>query len=217
MELVWKQWRALPPTHIPPHSARAWAPFSQMDQGARKTQIWIAIKVDQQLLLLTLVIVIVPAHTGPWRLASHASPFQPARLSLGRPKLTPIFKTRLSSVLVSDPRQFATMSTSALSFAPSPSSSTPTDTSTQRTKFGPRTGRLVLERSTPSASTSSDSPASSGQAAGETQAKTKTRVELDTPALFTTTSRGVVPHISRDHYDRLGGALKWTCVPFETL
>ena len=39
---------------------------------------------------------------------------------------------------------------------------------------------------------------------------------IPTPNLLTSTSRGVVPHLSRDHYDRTG-AIRWVNVPFETL
>jgi hypothetical protein len=59
--------------------------------------------------------------------------------------------------------------------------------------FGPRLGRASLKRN-------NDSPA----------------VEIDTPGLLTTTSRGVIPHLSRDHH-RFTEAIRWVLIPFETL
>ncbi|PFH48522.1 hypothetical protein AMATHDRAFT_76678 [Amanita thiersii Skay4041] len=38
---------------------------------------------------------------------------------------------------------------------------------------------------------------------------------IDTPGFFTSTSRGVIPHLSRDHHDTTQ-ALSWVNVPFET-
>ncbi|KAF7979256.1 hypothetical protein HWV62_42928 [Athelia sp. TMB] len=38
---------------------------------------------------------------------------------------------------------------------------------------------------------------------------------IDTPGLLTTTSRGVVPHLSRDHH-RAADAVRWVNIPFET-
>jgi hypothetical protein len=60
-------------------------------------------------------------------------------------------------------------------------------------RFGPRLGRATLKRT-------DGSPA----------------IELDTPGLLATTSRGVIPHLSRDHH-RLTKAIRWVHVPFETL
>ncbi|KAF8057003.1 tRNA-guanine(15) transglycosylase-like protein [Lyophyllum atratum] len=57
--------------------------------------------------------------------------------------------------------------------------------------FGPRLGMLVLRRSN------------------------GIEIKLETPALLTSTSRGVVPHLSRDHA-RLTNAIGWVHVPFET-
>jgi len=41
-------------------------------------------------------------------------------------------------------------------------------------------------------------------------------IKIQTPGLTTATSRGVVPHLSRDHH-RATGAIRWVNVPFETL
>jgi hypothetical protein len=59
--------------------------------------------------------------------------------------------------------------------------------------FGPRLGRASLKRN-------------NGLSA----------VEIDTPGLLTTTSRGVIPHLSRDHH-RFTEAIRWVLIPFETL
>jgi hypothetical protein len=60
-------------------------------------------------------------------------------------------------------------------------------------RFGPRLGKAFLKRN-------DGSPA----------------IEMDTPGSLTTTSRGVIPHLSRDHH-RLTKAIRWVSVPFETL
>jgi queuine tRNA-ribosyltransferase len=65
-------------------------------------------------------------------------------------------------------------------------------TSPNTKRYGPRFGNVILKRS--------DS----------------THLQISTPNLITTTSRGVVPHISRDHY-KLTDAILWINVPFETL
>jgi hypothetical protein len=59
------------------------------------------------------------------------------------------------------------------------------------TRYGPRIGNIALKRS-------------------------DSHLQIPTPNLITTTSRGVVPHISRDHY-KLTDAILWINVPFETL
>jgi hypothetical protein len=41
-------------------------------------------------------------------------------------------------------------------------------------------------------------------------------LEIDTPALLTTTCRGLVPHLSADHF-RITKAIRGLNVPFETL
>ncbi|KAF5384379.1 hypothetical protein D9615_003133 [Tricholomella constricta] len=56
----------------------------------------------------------------------------------------------------------------------------------QQTTFGPRLGTLVVRS-----------------------------ITLDTPTLLTSTSRGVIPHLSRDHV-RKSPALAWLHVPFES-
>ena len=57
--------------------------------------------------------------------------------------------------------------------------------------FGPRLGKLSLNR--PDAT-----------------------LEILTPGIITSTSRGVVPHLSRDN-TRATDAIRWVHVPFETL
>ena len=59
--------------------------------------------------------------------------------------------------------------------------------------FSPRLGTVALSR--PSENTS---------------------IELPTPGLITSTSRGVVPHLSGDH-TALSDAIRWVHVPFESL
>ncbi|TFK35426.1 tRNA-guanine(15) transglycosylase-like protein [Crucibulum laeve] len=62
-------------------------------------------------------------------------------------------------------------------------------------RFGPRLGTVVFKR--PGCTT--DQPF----------------VTIPTPGLLTATSRGVVPHLSRDHH-RKTQAIKWVHIPFET-
>ena len=73
-------------------------------------------------------------------------------------------------------------------------------TSPNPTRYGPRIGNIILKRSR-------DLPDDSSQ---------NHVLQILTPNLLTTTSRGVVPHISRDHY-KLTDAILWVNVPFETL
>ncbi|KAF7984455.1 hypothetical protein HWV62_14548 [Athelia sp. TMB] len=80
----------------------------------------------------------------------------------------------------------APSSSSAFSFRLTP----PPDPSSPR--FGPRLGHARLTR-----------PDGSPD------------LTIDTPALLTTTSRGVVPHLSRDHH-RAADAVHWVNIPFET-
>ncbi|GLB40040.1 putative queuine tRNA-ribosyltransferase [Lyophyllum shimeji] len=61
----------------------------------------------------------------------------------------------------------------------------------QLSHFGPRLGTLVLHR------------------------PNGTKLALSTPTLLTPTSRGVVPHLSRDHVKQ-SKAIGWVNVPFET-
>ncbi|PPQ68233.1 hypothetical protein CVT24_005041 [Panaeolus cyanescens] len=63
-------------------------------------------------------------------------------------------------------------------------------------RFGPRIGTISLKRPIPSSSSEND-------------------LQISTPSLITTTSRGVVPHLSRDHHSQTS-AIKWVNVPFET-
>ena len=72
-------------------------------------------------------------------------------------------------------------------------------TSPNPTRYGPRIGNIILKRSR-------DLPDDSSQG----------HLQIPTPNLLTTTSRGVVPHISRDHY-KITDAIIWVNVPFETL
>ena len=62
----------------------------------------------------------------------------------------------------------------------------------QATPFGPRLGLLSLQREDGSV------------------------LQIETPGLITTTSRGVVPHLSRDHTS-LTEAVRWVQLPFESL
>ena len=59
--------------------------------------------------------------------------------------------------------------------------------------FGPRVGLVSVQRQDGTAS-----------------------VAIRTPGMVTATSRGVVPHLSRDHV-RLTKAIRWVHVPFESL
>lgn len=43
-----------------------------------------------------------------------------------------------------------------------------------------------------------------------------TTINIATPGLLASTSRGAVPHLSRDHV-RMTDAIRWANVPFETL
>ncbi|GJE86974.1 Queuine tRNA-ribosyltransferase subunit [Phanerochaete sordida] len=65
------------------------------------------------------------------------------------------------------------------------------DTVEQATTFGPRLGVLSLQREDGSS------------------------LQIKTPGLITTTSRGVVPHLSRDHTS-LTEAVRWVQLPFES-
>ena len=60
--------------------------------------------------------------------------------------------------------------------------------------FNPRLGSLTLQRND----------------------ATKSTIKLDTPGLLTTASRGLIPHLSRDHVDATA-AVRWVNIPFETL
>jgi hypothetical protein len=66
-------------------------------------------------------------------------------------------------------------------------------------RYGPRLGNIVLKRP--------------GAANGSSAEST---IEIATPGLLATTSRGAVPHLSRDHV-RAADAIRWVNVPFETL
>ncbi|KAI0267388.1 tRNA-guanine(15) transglycosylase-like protein [Gloeopeniophorella convolvens] len=74
----------------------------------------------------------------------------------------------------------------ALQFNVGSSSSARTST------FSPRVGTVILHRHTE-----------------------KTSLEVPTPGLIASSSRGVVPHLSRDHV-RSSEAIKWVHIPFET-
>lgn len=58
-------------------------------------------------------------------------------------------------------------------------------------RFGPRLGEAILKRAE------------------------QTEIRIQTPHFLTTTSRGVIPHLSRDHYGSSG--IHWVNVPFESL
>lgn len=70
-------------------------------------------------------------------------------------------------------------------------------TSPSPTRYGPRIGNVILKRS-------KDLPDDSSH------------LQISTPNLLSTTSRGVIPHISRDQY-KITDAILWVNVPFETL
>ncbi|KAG2021376.1 hypothetical protein CC2G_006621 [Coprinopsis cinerea AmutBmut pab1-1] len=78
------------------------------------------------------------------------------------------------------------------------------------TKFGPRTGVLTFTRPSSSSSPNADTDAS---ASADFES-----ITIETPGLLTTTSRGVVPHIAWDTYERHAemGPLKWVNVPWES-
>jgi len=44
----------------------------------------------------------------------------------------------------------------------------------------------------------------------------KSAIKIDTPGLLTTASRGLLPHLSRDHVNATA-AIRWVNIPFETL
>lgn len=71
------------------------------------------------------------------------------------------------------------------------------------TPFGPRLGTLCLKRT------------KTGHAT-DIQTNGDVELKIDTPGLLIPTSRGIVPHLSRDHC-RLTNAIKLVNVPFETL
>ena len=90
----------------------------------------------------------------------------------------------------------------------------------------------LLSRSPIGSSSSSSSPSASsveelfGSRLGSFQVSKKNsksngngnerKIELETPNLITSTSRGVVPHLTLDHVIATD-AIKWVHVPFETL
>ena len=70
-------------------------------------------------------------------------------------------------------------------------------------EFGPRFGQITLSRPT----TVQDNGSPSFDVSP---------ITIDTPNILVGTSRGVVPHLSRDHCNS-AGAIKWINVPFESL
>ncbi|KIL63704.1 hypothetical protein M378DRAFT_164128 [Amanita muscaria Koide BX008] len=62
--------------------------------------------------------------------------------------------------------------------------------STSSAKFAPRIGKVLLQRLSPSDL-------------------------IPTPNLLTSTSRGVIPHLSRDHHNKTD-AVRWVNIPFES-
>ncbi|PPQ87622.1 hypothetical protein CVT25_005807 [Psilocybe cyanescens] len=74
--------------------------------------------------------------------------------------------------------------------------------SSSSARHGPRIGTLVTRRPDASAS-------------GSAGAGAMTEIQIQTPGMLTTTSRGVVPHLSRDHH-RGSAAIRWVNIPFET-
>jgi hypothetical protein len=61
------------------------------------------------------------------------------------------------------------------------------------TRFGPRLGAVFLKRAHDN----------------------NNEIQIQTPGFLTSTSRGVIPHLSRDHYASTG--IRWVNVPFESL
>lgn len=72
-------------------------------------------------------------------------------------------------------------------------------------KFGPRVGRVALTRD---GADEVSARASTGD--------TAVSITMDTPNIFVGTSRGIVPHLSRDHTHG-SDAIRWIDVPFESL
>ncbi|KDR82278.1 hypothetical protein GALMADRAFT_276768 [Galerina marginata CBS 339.88] len=62
-----------------------------------------------------------------------------------------------------------------------------------QTRYGPRIGTIISRRPGIGAET----------------------IQIQTPGILTATSRGVIPHLSRDHHRRTN-AIRWVNVPFET-
>ncbi|KAF8122556.1 hypothetical protein EV363DRAFT_1182359 [Boletus edulis] len=70
-------------------------------------------------------------------------------------------------------------------------------------KFGPRVGRVTLTRD------------GAGDASTSTAGTGRMLITMDTPNILVGTSRGVVPHLSRDHTHG-SDAIQWLHVPFES-
>ncbi|KAF9528263.1 Queuine tRNA-ribosyltransferase-domain-containing protein [Crepidotus variabilis] len=93
-----------------------------------------------------------------------------------------------------------TASTSSVSF----SLSNWGPVSTTRSKiFGPRLGSLILHRHPQESDLDLSLPSTSRE------------IRLETPTFLTSTSRGVVPHLSRDNVKRCE-SIRWVNVPFES-
>ncbi|KAH7924918.1 hypothetical protein BV22DRAFT_1065892 [Leucogyrophana mollusca] len=82
--------------------------------------------------------------------------------------------------------------------------------SSSRPKFGGRLGKIILKRQHPL--TEDGSAEGSDPPVKQT---TEHIIDLDTPNFLSTTSRGVVPHLSRDHCNSMS-ALRWVHIPFES-
>ena len=91
---------------------------------------------------------------------------------------------------------------SSSSSSPSPSASVeaPAAASASQELFGSRLGSFQVSKK---------NSKSNGNGNGR-------KIELETPNLITSTSRGVVPHLTLDHV-MTTDAIKWVHVPFETL
>ncbi|KAH7907639.1 tRNA-guanine(15) transglycosylase-like protein [Hygrophoropsis aurantiaca] len=85
-------------------------------------------------------------------------------------------------------------------------------------KFGPRVGNFVLSRRYPYPNADVDA-GSDGNAVLDTtlpsHSDSEHLIDLDTPNFLSNTSRGVVPHFSRDHCNSTR-ALRWVHIPFES-
>lgn len=86
-----------------------------------------------------------------------------------------------------------------------------------------RLGRMGPPRLTFSASPPFASPPSSchfnprlGSLTLQRNDDIKTTIKIDTPGILTTASRGLIPHLSRDHVNSTA-AVRWVNIPLETL
>ncbi|KAG9311794.1 hypothetical protein JVU11DRAFT_8041 [Chiua virens] len=93
------------------------------------------------------------------------------------------------------------------------------------TTFGPRVGQITLTRfqadpADVGRSEPENLPTTIDNLTCHTEIATRSfpikTITIDTPNIFVGTSRGVVPHLSRDHVNG-SDAIQWINVPFESL